>query len=118
MYYTSHKEGWKTDRGLVYTIFGQPSNIYKTPNEEKWSYGLSNSNLEFNFKFTKKRNPLSDNDFTLERDVNMKDIWQKAVETWRKGKVFDESEIIRLQQELERQRNNRNNYLYPTYRGY
>ena len=118
VYYTSHKEGWKTDRGLVYTIFGQPSNIYKTPSEEIWNYGLSNSSLEFNFKFTKKRNPLSDNDFALERDRNMKDIWQKAIETWRKGKVFDEAEIIRLQQELERQRNARNNYLYPTYRGY
>ena len=118
IYYTSHKEGWKTDRGLVYTIFGQPSNIYKTPKEEKWSYGLTNSSLEFNFKFTKNRNPLSDNDFELKRNSNMKEIWQKAIETWRKGKVFDEAEIRRLQEELERQRNTRNNYFYPTYRGY
>ena len=118
IYYTSYKEGWKTDRGLVYTIFGPPSNIYKNPNEEKWSYGLSNSSLEFEFVFVNKKNTLSDNDFALIRDNNMKEIWQKAIEYWRKGKVFDEEEIIKLQQEVERQRNTRNNYFYPTYRGY
>ena len=118
IYYTSHKEGWKTDRGLVYTIFGPPSNIYKNTSEEEWSYGLSNSSLEFNFKFVNKKNILSSNDFALVRDNNMKEIWQKAIEYWRKGKVFDESEIIRLQQEIDRQRNTRNNYFYPSHRGY
>ncbi len=118
IYYTSDKEGWKTDRGLVYTIFGPPSNIYKNTKEEKWGYGLENSTLEFNFTFIKNRNILSDNDFVLIRDRNKKEIWQKAVEYWRKGKVFGEAEIIRLQEEVDRQRNNQNNYWYPSYRGY
>lgn len=118
IYYTSHKEGWKTDRGLVYTIFGPPSNIYKSTKEEEWTYGLTNSKLEFKFTFIKNRNVLSDNDYILIRDQNKKEIWKKAVEYWRKGKVFDEAEIIRLQEEIERQRNNQNNYWYPSYRGY
>jgi len=118
IYYTSYKEGWKTDRGLVYTIFGPPTNIYKNTKEEKWSYGISNSSLEFKFSFIKKRNTLTDNDYILLRDKNMKDIWQKAVEYWRKGKIFNEAEIIRLQEEIERQQNTRNNYWYPSYRGY
>lgn len=116
IYYTSYKEGWRTDRGLVYTIFGPPSNIYKNTKEEEWSYGLTNSSLEFKFSFVKSRNTLTDNDFVLIRKSNKKEIWQKAIEYWRKGKVFDEAEIIRLQEEVDRQRNNQNNYWYPSYR--
>ena len=118
IYYTSYKEGWKTDRGLVYTIFGPPTNIYKNTKEEKWRYGRSDSSLEFKFSFIKKRNALTDNDFILLRDENMKVIWQKAIEYWRKGKIFDEAEIVRLQEEIERQQNTRDNYWYPSYRGY
>jgi len=118
VYYTSYKEGWRTDRGLVYTIFGPPSNVYVNTKEERWSYGLSNSSLEFKFVFVKKRNPLSDNVYILIRDSNKKEIWQKAVEYWRKGKVFNEAEIVRLQEEIERQKNTRENYWYPSYRGY
>lgn len=118
IYFSSYKEGWKTDRGLVYLIFGNPSNIYKTPKEEKWSYGLTNSSLKFEFRFVKMHNSITDNDFILERKSDKKEIWQKAIEYWRKGKIFDEAEIVRIQEELERQRNNRNNYWYPSYRGY
>ncbi len=116
IYFTSYKEGWKTDRGLVYTIFGQPSNIYKNTREEKWSYGRQDSELEFNFVFVKRRNILTDNDYTLIRDRRMKDIWQKAVEHWRSGRVFDNSDIIRIQDEASRQRNDRSNFYYPSYR--
>jgi len=115
IYFTSYKEGWRTDRGLVYTIFGPPTNIYKNPKEEQWLYGLDNQVLEFKFTFTKISNPLTDNDFILTRDDGKKEIWQKAVEYWRKGKVFDEREIVRLQEEKARQFNNRNNYWYPNY---
>jgi|LGVF01.1.fsa_nt_gb GWxTD domain-containing protein len=119
VYFTSYKEGWRTDRGLVYTIFGPPSNIYKSPKEEKWVYGIDNPILDFEFSFRKISNPLTSNDFILLRDDRKKEIWKKAVEHWRKGKVFDEKEIIRIQEEMARQRDNRNNYWAPSYyRGY
>lgn len=119
VYFTSYKEGWRTDRGLVYSIFGPPSSIYKTPKGEQWTYGTQNSTLDFEFTFEKAINPLTNNDYILIRDDDKKTIWQKAVEYWRKGKVFDQNEIVRLQEEIDRQNRYRNNYWYPSYyRGY
>lgn len=42
--FSHHKEGWKTDRGMIYIIFGPPDNIERHPFEintkpyEVWSY--------------------------------------------------------------------------------
>ena len=119
VYYTSYNEGWRTDRGLVYTIFGPPSNIYKNTREEQWVYGLENSSLSYDFSFKKAANPLTNNDYILERDSRKKEIWQKAVEYWRKGQIFGQKEIIQIQEDYERRNRNTNNYLYPSYyRGY
>ena len=35
-FFTSHIEGWKTDMGMVYIIFGTPTKTYKTPQLETW----------------------------------------------------------------------------------
>ncbi|MGB8489954.1 MAG: GWxTD domain-containing protein, partial [Bacteroidales bacterium] len=29
-YFTSYKEGWRTERGMIYTIYGPPDKVYKT----------------------------------------------------------------------------------------
>ncbi len=42
-YFTSYTEGWKTDRGIIYIIFGLPTTIYKAPNLEQWIYGTPES---------------------------------------------------------------------------
>jgi len=44
-YYFSHyKEGWLSDRGMIYVIYGPPKTIYKSDNAERWIYG-DNKNL-------------------------------------------------------------------------
>ena len=116
LYFTSYTEGWRTDRGLVYLIYGPPTDIYKTPNDEKWIYGDSNSIIEYNFTFKRKINILTDNDYFLIRNSDKKRIWDTAIEAWRKGEVFDENEIIRLQEEADRRNNNMNNNWGPMYR--
>ena len=116
LYYTSYKEGWRTDRGLVYTIFGQPSSTIKTTTSEKWTYGQNSSSLSIEFVFNKTNNPFTYNDFTLIRDDNKKEIWKKAIEYWRSGKVFNVYEINRIIENEETQRRNRNNMWYPNYR--
>ena len=35
-FFTSHKEGWRTDRGMIYIIYGPPDKVYKTPGGERW----------------------------------------------------------------------------------
>lgn len=87
-YFTSYTEGWKTDRGLIYIVFGLPVTIYKAENVERWIYGTSQSNKTLVFNFTRQPNPFCTNDFVLTRDELYKISWTQAVDTWRNGKVF------------------------------
>ncbi len=38
-FFTSYLQGWKTDRGMIFTIFGRPNVIYKDQKTETWIYG-------------------------------------------------------------------------------
>lgn len=87
-YFTSFTEGWKTDRGIIYIIFGLPTTIYKAPNIEQWIYGTPQSSKVLVFNFSKKTNPFSNNHFVFERNEAYKISWLQAVDTWRNGRVF------------------------------
>lgn len=87
-YFTSYTEGWKTDRGLIYIVFGLPVTIYKADGIERWIYGTSQSNKTLVFNFMRQPNPFTDNDFTLVREEMYKISWTQAVETWRNGRVY------------------------------
>jgi GWxTD domain-containing protein len=98
-YFTSFKEGWRTDRGMIYIIYGPPDKIYKSNEEESWGYrkpviksswgtryNIKEEYLFFNFK--KKDNKFCDNEFTISRSETATTFWDKAVLSWRKGIVF------------------------------
>lgn len=87
-FFTSYIEGWKTDRGMIYIVFGTPNAIYKTLENESWLYGEENNFMSISFNFYKVPNPFSDNDFLLERSPIYKANYFKAVDTWREGRVF------------------------------
>ena len=48
-FFTSYLEGWKTDRGMIYLIFGAPNIIYQTKGGERWIYGEKNNIYSLNF---------------------------------------------------------------------
>jgi len=54
-YYAAKKDGWKTDRGRVYLIYGQPSEIERYPNQietkpyEIWKYESLEGGVVFVF---------------------------------------------------------------------
>jgi GWxTD domain-containing protein len=98
-YFTSYKEGWRSERGMIYIIYGPPDKVYKTTEGESWGYKkpvvqskwggrftVTDSYLFFNFK--KRQNVFSDNDFYLSRSETLVTLWDKAVASWRKGIVF------------------------------
>ena len=37
-YFTSYKEGWRSERGMIYIIYGPPDKVYKTSEGESWGY--------------------------------------------------------------------------------
>lgn len=88
LHFTSYKEGWKTDRGIIHIIYGKPTNIYKTVDSETWIYGEENNILSTKFTFYKKNNFMSGNDFELIRNPEYKNAWYRAVDLWRQAKVY------------------------------
>ncbi|MBA3680636.1 MAG: GWxTD domain-containing protein [Bacteroidetes bacterium] len=87
-YYTSYAQGWKTDRGMIFIVFGHPTNIYKSSKNEIWVYGVETNANALRFVFDKAPNPFSDNDYILERSQFFKDPYYTAVDYWREGRVY------------------------------
>ncbi|MCX6326710.1 MAG: GWxTD domain-containing protein [Bacteroidia bacterium] len=98
-YFTSYKEGWRSERGMIYIIYGPPDKVYKTSEGESWGYRkpviksswggrymVSDDYLFFNFK--KKENLFSDNDYYLSRSETLVTYWDQAITCWKKGIVF------------------------------
>jgi GWxTD domain-containing protein len=98
-YFTSYKEGWRSERGMIYIIYGPPDKVYKSAEGESWGYKkpvikskwggrftLTDSYLFFTFK--KRQNVFSDNDYYLSRSETLVTFWDKAVASWKKGIVF------------------------------
>jgi len=86
-YFSSYKEGWKTDRGMMFIVYGPPNALTKSAENEVWTYYRKRGKEPLRFTFTKIKNPYSDNDYQLERDF-VNSMWLQAVQDWRKGKVF------------------------------
>jgi len=87
-FFTSHIEGWKTDMGMIYIIFGPPNKTYKTQQMETWTYGNEGAPDAVTFKFDKINNPFSENNYKLIRSINYRDPWYIAVNNWRDGHVY------------------------------
>ncbi|MCJ7446143.1 MAG: GWxTD domain-containing protein [Bacteroidales bacterium] len=98
-YFTSYKEGWRSERGMIYIIYGPPDKVYKTSEGESWGYRkpviksswgtryrVKEEYLFFNFK--KKDSIFSDNDYYLSRSETLVTFWDQAVASWRKGIVY------------------------------
>ena len=88
VYFTSYLEGWKSDRGLIYIIYGPPNVVYKNKEYENWIYGEENNITSMNFVFYKVKNYLTHNDYSLSRSSIYKSTWYRAVDTWRSGRIF------------------------------
>lgn len=87
-FFTDYKEGWKTDRGIIYIIYGDPTNIYKTVDKEVWIYGEENNILSVKYEFYRRNNDLTFNDYELQRSTEYKSNWYRAVDLWRQAKIY------------------------------
>jgi len=90
MYFTSFKEGWQTDRGMIYIVYGLPDYLYKAGDVERWIYNPTSIGPGISFSFKYKKNLFSLNHYVLERD-KIKTTgwdWEEAVKLWNSGEVF------------------------------
>lgn len=86
--YSNYTQGWKSDRGMVYIVFGDPTNVYRSKSDEIWVYGNEANPNMLRFIFNKTQNPFTDNDFVMERSVFYKDAWYNTVDAWRQGVLY------------------------------
>jgi GWxTD domain-containing protein len=85
-YFTTYKEGWKTDMGMIYIIFGEPSGLNRTTNGEEWEYRTSGKNT-IRFTFQPKANQFTGLHYELVRSARYRDTWYEYVDRWRHGLV-------------------------------
>lgn len=83
-FFTSYHEGWKTDRGLLYIVYGPPKIVYRGNNVEEWIYGEKGNSNSIRFEFVKVENPFSENDYSLVKSPSYKEKWYNIVNTWRR----------------------------------
>jgi GWxTD domain-containing protein len=87
-FFTSDREGWKTDRGMVYTIYGPPEAIFKTAQEEEWLYFRDSKSDPIKFVFRYQQNRFTMNDFRLSRPESNTAAWKDAQLRWQTGSIF------------------------------
>lgn len=86
--FTGNKEGWKTDRGMIYQVYGNPVQVFRNENTELWVYASANGNrTRFIFDIVPGEADLLE--FTLIRGSKYKDSWMDAVTGWRSGKIIE-----------------------------
>jgi GWxTD domain-containing protein len=99
IYFTSFTEGWRTERGMIYIMYGPPDKVYKSIEGDVWGYrkqvvksswggrySVTEDYIFFTFK--QRDNIFSDNDYFLSRSDALITQWDRAVSSWRKGVVF------------------------------
>lgn len=86
-YFSSHVEGWESDRGIIYIVYGKPNKVHQTDELETWIYGEENNPLSITFYFLKVINPFTDNDYRLNREDIYKPSWYRSVNAWRDGRI-------------------------------
>jgi GWxTD domain-containing protein len=87
--FTTYKEGWKTDKGMIYLILGPPSRVQRNGNREVWLYAQSANFSEIIFTFYKKPNQFSEDHYELVRYPEYGAYWFPFVEAWRTGSVLE-----------------------------
>ncbi len=84
VYFSSYKEGWKTDRGMIYIIYGLPQAVYLFGDREVWEY--INANFIGKFTFVKAATIFDPENFVLLRDKDYEAKWYEMIDLWRKAR--------------------------------
>jgi len=88
LYFTSNKEGWKSDRGMIFILFGPPNRIQMTGNGERWYYFARRRNNPIEFRFERRPDVFSLHHMDWVKTPESRSAWSEAVRSWRNGKVY------------------------------
>ncbi len=85
--FTNYKDGWKTDQGMIFTIFGLPNQIFRNGSSETWVYIKKEDRPKLKFTFIKEKNIFTKSHYKLKRDKSYEKYWYRTIDLWRKGRI-------------------------------
>jgi len=85
--FTTYKQGWKTDKGMIYIVFGNPDEVMRDGEREEWIYESTNRLPRINFTFVKSKSIFTQDHYVLLRKSSYQQVWYKAIDLWRKGQM-------------------------------
>ncbi len=83
--FTTYKEGWRTDKGMIYTIFGAPDHVLLSKGNEVWEYEKTNNHEELSFTFSAMPTIFSQYHSILQREQKYAFSWNRTVDRLRRG---------------------------------
>jgi GWxTD domain-containing protein len=83
-YFTSYKEGWKTDRGMIYILYGLPDELFKFNDREVWTF--NNNGVKTTFNFVKSQTLFDPENYVLIREKKFQEVWYDKVDLWRNAR--------------------------------
>ena len=92
-FFTTYKEGWKTDKGMVFIMFGKPDIVARYGDTEEWHYDRLINKDFLTFTFHKQPFLLSSDHFELDRSERYRKIWDSMIDNWRKGVIIKNNSL-------------------------
>lgn len=89
--FTTFKEGWKTDPGMMYILFGPPWYVERRLNMLFWSYSYDRTDPQYNFQFERPsmRNEYFPFDnYLLQRSQGYFNIQYRQIQLWLGGGIL------------------------------
>lgn len=78
--FTDYKQGWKTDRGMIYLIFGAPHRVFRSERSEIWQYIDGTE-----FEFIRISTLFTPSMYSLKRSRDYEELWYERVGEIRRG---------------------------------
>lgn len=88
LYFTSNREGWKSDRGMIFILFGPPDRIRSGGSEERWYYISNRQGKVIEFIFDRVPGLYSNHELVWRKNGQSMGYVSAAVSSWRSGKVY------------------------------
>ncbi len=92
MQFTGFKEGWKTDRGMIYILFGPPTHINRGLRAQQWIGSDVSRDPRYNFLFMQTRirsNHFPFDNYILQRHQGYHAYQYQQIQLWLSGRILD-----------------------------
>lgn len=89
--FTTFKEGWKTDPGMMYILFGPPWYVDRFLNSMIWSYSYDRTDPRYNYTFERpnmKNEYFPFDNYLLQRNQGYFNIQYRQIQLWLTGGIL------------------------------